>query len=182
MLLLFTLIRFLFKFGCKLVKYIYFHKSIRMLISPDKIHVQTEASKNGILPRSFADDYPLNILIVDDNFVNQKLIERILSKLGYQTDTAADGVQALELFGKIKHTAILMDVRMPVMDGYEATHAIRQMDIKQPYIIAMTANVMASDREECLKNGMNNYVSKPLAISEIISKLKSAADYCSSGK
>ena len=67
---------------------------------------------------------------------------------------------------------------MPVMDGYEATRAIRQMDIEQPYIIAMTANVMASDREECLQNGMNNYLSKPLAINEIISKLKIAADYC----
>ncbi len=149
-----------------------------MLLSPDKIQVQTEDSKTGILPRSFADENPLSILIVDDNFVNQKLIERILSKLGYQTETAADGLQALELFGKKKHNVILMDVRMPVMDGYEATRSIRQMDIEQPYIIAMTANVMASDREECLQNGMNNYLSKPLAINEIISKLKIAADYC----
>jgi len=149
-----------------------------MLLSPDKIHIQTEGSNNEIQSGSFAEDYPLNILIVDDNFVNQKLIERILIKLGYQTETAADGLQALELLGKKNHNVILMDVRMPVMDGYEATRAIRQMDIEQPYIIAMTANVMASDREECLQNGMNNYLSKPLAINEIISKLKIAADYC----
>ena len=97
---------------------------------------------------TFAEKYPLDILIAEDNFVNQKLIERVLQKLGYQTDTAADGIQVLNYLNKKKYNVILMDVRMPEMDGYETTVAIRKMNIFQPYIIAMTANVSNCDRED----------------------------------
>ena len=66
---------------------------------------------------------------------------------------------------------------MPEMDGIETTHAIRQMEIIQPYIIAMTANAMSNDREECLQNGMNDYVAKPLSTLEIINSLKNGYTY-----
>jgi len=70
-----------------------------------------------------------------------------------------------------------MDVQMPEMNGLETTHAIRQMAIEQPYIIAMTANAMSKDREDCLKIGMNDYIAKPMRLAEITKTLKNAANY-----
>lgn len=134
--------------------------------------IASENCKDGYVKKSFAEECPLNILIAEDNIVNQKLIERILRKLGYQTDTASDGIQVLNSIAKKEYTVILMDIRMPEMDGLETTRKIRQMTIVQPYIIAMTANAMSKDREECLENGMNDYMSKPLSIDEIIDSLK----------
>jgi len=124
---------------------------------------------------TFAVKYPLDILIAEDNFVNQKLIERVLQKLGYQTDTAADGMEVLDFLAKKRYNVILMDVRMPEMDGYEATVAIRKMNIIQPFIIAMTANVSTSDREDCFEAGMNDFIPKPISIGEVTSKLQIAS-------
>jgi len=132
----------------------------------------SENSKDGYLEKSFAEECPLIILIAEDNIVNQKLIERILHKLGYQTETASDGIQVLNSIAKKEYNVILMDIRMPEMDGMEATRKIRQMAITQPYIIAMTANAMSNDREDCLENGMNDYMAKPLSTDEIIDSLK----------
>jgi len=139
-----------------------------MISAPEKLHVIAEDMQVGMLTGSFAEEYPLNILIAEDNFVNKILIERILQKLGYKADTAADGTQVLSSIAKKQYNVILMDVRMPEMDGYETTQIIRQMNTSQPFIIAMTANAMSNDREECLQNGMN----------EVITKLKIAAVYC----
>lgn len=119
----------------------------------------------------------MSILIAEDNLINQKLIERILHKLGYLTDTASDGIQVLDFLVKKDYNVILMDVQMPEMNGLETTHAIRQMAIAQPYIIAMTANAMSKDREDCLKIGMNDYIAKPMRLAEIIKILKNAAIY-----
>ena len=149
-----------------------------MISAPGKVLSVDERAQKENVTGTFAEYYPLNILIADDNFVNQKLIERILAKLGYQTDIASDGLQVLNLFGKKEHNVILMDVRMPQMDGFETTQIIRQMPVEQPYIIAMTANAMSNDREECLENGMNDYIPKPICLNEVISKLKIAANYC----
>ena len=150
-----------------------------MIDAPTKDLTVKESSQGGIPARTFAQDYPLSILIADDNFVNQKLMERILCKLGYLTDTAADGLQVLLLMEKKIYNLILMDVRMPEMDGYETTQAIRQMTIAQPYIIAMTANVSANDQKECTQAGMNNFSPKPFNMSEITTKLKIASEFCS---
>ena len=148
-----------------------------MISAPVKVLTDTEGSQRETLTAAFAEEYPLNILIAEDNPVNQKLIERILTKLGYQTDMSWDGLQALTLFEKKKYNVILMDIRMPQMDGFETTHVIRQMAIEQPFIIAMTANAMSSDKEECIKGGMDEYIPKPISITDVISKLKIAAEY-----
>ena len=153
-----------------------------MIAAPGKVLKDTEGSQIEIMTATFAEDYPLDILIAEDNFINQKLIERILTKLGYQTDIAGDGIQALSLFNKKKHNVILMDIRMPQMDGFETTRAIRHMEVEQPYIIAMTANAMSNDRDECLQNGMNDYIPKPISMTDVISKLKIAAEYCNCRK
>jgi len=151
-------------------------KSLQIVFAPQKTNTILEDTPNGILSASFADDYPLNILIAEDNIINQKLIERILHKLGYKTDTASDGTQVLDAMVKKDYNVILMDVQMPEMDGLETTQAIRQMAIVQPYIIAMTANAMSKDRDECLKTGMNDYIAKPMRLAEIIKTLKNAAN------
>ena len=153
-------------------------KNFQMILSAtDKDLFISEKSQGEILTNTFAEYYPLNILIAEDNNVNQKLIERILHKLGYQTDTVSDGTQVLDSLVKKEYNVILMDVRMPEMDGFEATHAIRQMKIEQPYIIAMTANAMSNDKAECLQYGMNDYVAKPLSTIEIINSLKNGYAY-----
>jgi CheY-like chemotaxis protein len=151
-------------------------KSLQTVLSPAKDQV-TDDSQNGILTASFATDYPLNILIAEDNIINQKLIQRILHKLGYQLGMASDGIEALDALKRDKYNVILMDVQMPGMDGIEATQAIREMKIEQPYIIAMTANAMSKDRDECIKMGMDDYIAKPMRLAEIIKILKNASLY-----
>ncbi len=112
---------------------------------------------------------PLQILLADDNAVNQKLATRILERIGYRADTVANGLEALDALRLRNYDLILMDVQMPEMDGLEATRFIRrEFDAKrQPYIVAMTANAMQGDREECLAAGMDDYVSKPIDVKEL---------------
>jgi len=81
----------------------------------------SENAQGDILTNTFAETYPLKILVAEDNSVNQKLIERILRKLGYQSDTVADGAQVLNSLLKKEYNVILMDIRMPEMDGLTAT-------------------------------------------------------------
>ncbi len=142
----------------------------------------SEKSQGGFLTNTFAESCPLSILIAEDNIVNQKLIDRILRKLGYQIDIVSDGIQVLNSIVRKEYNVILMDIRMPEMDGLETTHAIRQMGIVQPYIIAMTANAMSNDKIECLQNGMNDYVAKPLSTAEIINSLKNGYTYITQKK
>ena len=136
-----------------------------------------EASKHpSILSKDFATNYPLSILIAEDNLINQKLATVILSKLGYKPEVANDGEQAVKMFKAKLYDVILMDMQMPVMDGIEATQTIRSnLQLKQPQIIAMTANASAEDREKCLKAGMNDYISKPVKLDELMNLLKNAA-------
>ncbi len=133
-----------------------------------------EVSRN-VLSADFAEKNPLHILVAEDNLINQKLIERSLSKLGYQPMLVATGLAAVE---EVKHTnydVILMDVQMPEMDGMEATGNIRKLDLpQQPYIIAMTANALPEDREACINAGMNDYLSKPMKLEDLVSGLERA--------
>ncbi|QJD96449.1 response regulator [Mucilaginibacter robiniae] len=124
------------------------------------------------LPPDFATDNPLNILIAEDNQINQKVITQLLGKLGYQTKVVENGQKAVEAIAAKRYDLIFMDMQMPFMDGLEATAAIRQMDVKQPVIIALTANAMAGDREECLEAGMDDYLGKPVRPAELLSVLK----------
>ncbi|MDD1749952.1 MAG: PAS domain S-box protein, partial [Methanothrix sp.] len=109
----------------------------------------------------------LRILLAEDNVVNQKVAIRMLERLGYKADIAANGCQVLGALQSHPYDVVLMDVQMPEMDGLEATRRIRLMPGSQPYIIAMTAHAMKGDREDCLEAGMNDYVSKPVRIEEL---------------
>ncbi|MES2732109.1 MAG: response regulator [Bacteroidota bacterium] len=134
--------------------------------------VEEETTGKHILSEAFASQHPFQILLAEDNLVNQKLIIRVLNKLGYQPDLALNGLQVIAALERKKYTLVLMDVQMPEMNGLEATLAIRQQFAVQPFIIAMTANAMQGDREECLKAGMDDYLSKPIKLDELLQMLE----------
>ncbi|NJK27880.1 MAG: response regulator [Coleofasciculaceae cyanobacterium SM2_3_26] len=104
----------------------------------------------------------LRILLAEDNATNQKVALRILERLGYRADVAANGLEVLEALHRQPYDVVLMDVQMPEMDGLEASRQICQTYTLRPRIIAMTANAMQGDREMCLNAGMDDYVSKPI--------------------
>lgn len=140
------------------------------------IYVETgekEKQNNGQKPvTDFANKYPFRILVAEDNAINTIIIKKILSKLGYETTVAVNGLEVLDRVNESHYDMILMDVQMPEMDGLEATKKIRQNNKPQPLIIAMTANAMESDRNECIYAGMNDYMSKPINIDAVVNMLK----------
>jgi CheY-like chemotaxis protein len=124
----------------------------------------------------FAGEHPLRILLAEDNAVNQKLALRLLEQMGYRADLASNGIEAIESLERQIYDVILMDVQMPEMDGLDATREIRKLtNVIQPYIIAMTANAMEGDRELCMAAGMDDYISKPIRVHELVDALIKAA-------
>ncbi len=122
-----------------------------------------------------ADIKTLRILLAEDNLVNQKVALRILQQAGYRADVASNGRETLQSLIRQPYDVVLMDVQMPEMDGLEATRQIlcRWPDKKdRPTIIAMTANAMQSDREECLAAGMDDYLAKPIRVPELMEALR----------
>lgn len=117
--------------------------------------------------------HPLRILLVEDNQINQMVAVALLGQIGYEAHVAENGQEALEALRTAHYDVVFMDVQMPVMDGFEASRAIwKEFDAEtRPYIIAMTAQAMRGDREQCLAAGMDAYISKPVDIGEIRSKL-----------
>jgi len=123
------------------------------------------------LSLDFVKEHPLKILVAEDNLVNQKLTLKILSKLGFDAALAENGRMVIEMMEEQQYDLILMDVQMPEIDGQEATRIIRKNMEIQPIIIAMTANAMKEDRDECLKAGMDDFLSKPVKLEELVSTL-----------
>jgi CheY-like chemotaxis protein len=124
------------------------------------------------LSKEFAFSKPLNILVAEDNLINQKMILKVLEKLGYAASLANNGREVIQMLDKQFYDLVLMDVQMPEMDGLECTRYIRDNYDRQPVIIAMTANAMVEDKEECLKAGMNNYIPKPVKIETLVTMLQ----------
>jgi CheY-like chemotaxis protein len=134
--------------------------------SPDK------QNKTDKLSEDFSKQYPLNILVAEDNHINQKIAMKILTKLGYEPVLAGNGKEVLELVSHKHYDLILMDVQMPEMDGLEATKMLRLCLEIQPVIIAMTANVMQGDRDDCMQAGMDDYISKPIEMVDLLAQLE----------
>jgi signal transduction histidine kinase/DNA-binding response OmpR family regulator/HPt (histidine-containing phosphotransfer) domain-containing protein/HAMP domain-containing protein len=120
---------------------------------------------------------PLRILVAEDNVINQQVALSFLERLGYRADVAANGLEALLSLRRQPYDVVLMDVQMPEMDGLEATRRIRQLSPSelaaeaQPRIIAMTANAMREDYDICLAAGMDDYMSKPVQVEELVRAL-----------
>ena len=119
------------------------------------------------------------MLVVDDNFINQKVATRLLQQLGYASDLASNGTEALAVLEKKSYDLIFMDVQMPGLDGLETTRRIRERERRegQPpvQITAMTANAMLGDRDKCLGAGMNDYLAKPVRPEALKAALERAA-------
>jgi CheY-like chemotaxis protein len=129
----------------------------------------------GKLSPEFARQFPLKILVAEDDEMNQQLALMLLKRLGYEADCASNGKEVLEMVSEKNYDLILMDVQMPEMDGLEATRMIRLCLNEQPVIIAMTANAMDGDKDACLKAGMEDYLSKPVSVEDLMRALETWA-------
>jgi CheY-like chemotaxis protein len=120
-------------------------------------------------------DHPLHILLAEDNRVNQKVAELLLKKQGHSVEVTANGAEALVAFHRQRFDVILMDVQMSVMNGYDATQAIRAAEQgtgRHTPIVALTAHAMKGDREVCLNAGMDDYLAKPIRPQELVAVLE----------
>lgn len=163
--------------------------------TPDYVKQQTNAANSKpakdrpqanskgmhvMIDRDFSNQHPLSILIVEDNQVNQKIIDQILSRMGYKPDSVNNGELAIEAAKKKNYDLILMDIEMPVMDGINATRELRNCDINPPpAIVALSANVLDERRKQCFAQGMNDFLPKPIRIAELIQVIEkvSGGDY-----
>ncbi len=137
--------------------------------APQAAHVRGKT----VLDAGMAARHPLRILLAEDNVVNQKLAVRLLQQMGYRADLASNGIEAIECIARQPYDVVLMDVQMPEMDGLEAARRIttRWPAQQRPRIIAMTANAMQGDREQCLAAGMDDYVTKPIRVDQLVASL-----------
>ncbi len=165
-------------FAAILTKPVKYQQLHNVVFSALQLHPGTETTEvktASLLNPQFALDYPLAILVAEDNQINQKLIMRVLHKLGYQPELASTGLEVLQVLEVRLVDVILMDVQMPDMNGIEATLYIRKEQKHQVVIVAMTANAMAEDAEVCFAAGMDHYISKPLNIEKLVNILQQAS-------
>ncbi|MCC5897233.1 MAG: response regulator [Phormidium sp. BM_Day4_Bin.17] len=135
--------------------------------------VEREYEKTPKLDGHLADRFPLKILVAEDNAVNQKVATQTLARMGYRADVVGNGLEVLDALTRQHYDVVLMDVQMPVMDGLESSRRIckKWAKSRRPYLIAVTANAMQGDREDCIAAGMDDYISKPIRINELIQAL-----------
>ncbi|KAF9538200.1 hypothetical protein EC957_007096 [Mortierella hygrophila] len=162
----------------------YFNPPVQL---PDLMNALLPAFESAsALPSDAEHAIPLHILLAEDNVVNQKLAVRILEKFGHKVTIVANGKTAVEFFSSMHFDLILMDVQMPIMGGFEATQEIRRLEMLRRVagggaitngnidhlpIIALTAHAMIGDREKCLAAGMDEYITKPLRVNELIATI-----------
>ena len=116
---------------------------------------------------------PMRILVAEDNPSNQRVLVEMLKRMGYRADAVADGSEVIQALERQDYDLLLMDVKMPVMDGITATQVIRKLRLERgPTIVAITAYALEGDREKCLEAGMDDYISKPIQLKELAAILE----------
>lgn len=147
------------------------------------ISEETKTQKEPAIPEIKSDSKiklsDANVLLVEDNLINQKIVLLSLKKAVKNVDVANNGKEALDKFGSVKYDAILMDIQMPIMNGIVTTKKIRNIEKStntHTPIIAITANALLGDKEECLAAGMDDYISKPFQIDTLIKKIEQQLD------
>ena len=161
-------------FITKPIKHIQLYETLVSIFTGSRKELSVRSKKVVKIESDMSEKWPLRILLAEDNTVNQKVALKILEKMGYRADVSGNGIEVLHSLKKIKYDIVLMDILMPEMDGYEATRVIRRdyPDDSRPKIIAMTANAMQGDREQCIEAGMDDYISKPVRVEELQETLK----------
>ncbi|MCX6269522.1 MAG: response regulator [Bacteroidetes bacterium] len=150
-----------------------FQSIINLLGVPEWKVGKKEEKQHSNLSRLNSLPVSTRILLAEDNLINQRLTMALIKKTNIAVDVANDGEEAVTAMQKTDYSLVLMDVQMPKMDGLSATRYIREeLKMDKTIIIAMTANAMKGDREDCLTAGMNDYLSKPISPDELFSKLE----------
>lgn len=159
----------------KPIKQSQFLNGLTEIFNEDKIEAKKIIGERSPLDPKMAARNPLKILLAEDNIVNQKLALHLLKQMNYDAHVATNGHETLEAMAKENYDVILMDVQMPEMDGLDATRIIRKsVEFKQPRIIGLTANAMQGDRAMCLAAGMDDYITKPIRVNELVDALLKA--------
>jgi signal transduction histidine kinase/DNA-binding response OmpR family regulator len=158
----------------KPVKQAQLHDVLVRILGGQPTRTQSPQSAASPIEVPLAQQLPLRILLAEDNVVNQKVVLHLLQRIGYRADVACNGREVLESLHRQTYDVILMDVQMPEMDGISTTRQICQdwQPANRPYIIAMTAGAMTGDREECFIAGMDDYLSKPIRLENLVQALK----------
>ena len=156
-----------------------FYFTAEFLLQKAQINSSNDSSMDIKKPVNIHEDNTYNILVVEDEVINQKLVRKILEKYGHSVTVCGNGSEAIEHLAKNKCDIVLMDIQMPVMNGIEATVRIRKSEKRSGRhlpIIAMTANAFMSDREKCFDVGMDEFISKPININEMMFKIHSKVE------
>ncbi|MDJ0714881.1 MAG: response regulator [Prochloraceae cyanobacterium] len=158
----------------KPVKQSHLYEVLHQIFSKNLAEIQIYKSKPNAIHSNLAQKLPLRVLLAEDVPVNQKVFLNMLRRLGYRADTASNGVEVLQALRRQTYDVIFTDIQMPEMDGLEVTRRIRkqQGSLISPWIIAMTAHAMKSHRQQCLDAGMNDYISKPVRLEDIVEALQ----------
>lgn len=160
-------------FLTKPIKQSHLYNVLNQVLGGQPIQVKPSRIPRPEINPHLAEELPLRILLAEDNLVNQKVALNLLQLMGYQADVANNGMQAIECLHRQNYDVVLMDMQMPEMDGLSATRWICKEWPKssRPRIIAMTANAMQGDRELCLEAGMDDYISKPVRVEDLMRAL-----------
>jgi signal transduction histidine kinase/CheY-like chemotaxis protein len=153
----------------KPIKQSQLYNVLTQILSGQPIQVKPSSVSHLQLDPRMAQKLPRKILVAEDNKVNQQLALQLLARMGYRADVAGNGLEAIAALHRQHYDVVFMDVHMPEMDGLSATRHIceKWSPTARPWIIAMTANAMQGDRENCLNAGMNDYISKPIRVEEL---------------
>jgi CheY-like chemotaxis protein/HPt (histidine-containing phosphotransfer) domain-containing protein len=127
-----------------------------------------------VLDAEFGRAHPMHLLVAEDNPTNQRLMTRLLERLGYAPVVVDDGAAAVDAVTQTPIDVVLMDVQMPRLDGFEATRRIRASAVAQPWIVAVTANATEEDRRACTRAGMDDHLGKPIRPEQLLEALRTA--------
>jgi signal transduction histidine kinase/DNA-binding response OmpR family regulator/HPt (histidine-containing phosphotransfer) domain-containing protein len=151
------------------------HRNLQQALGGQRVVTTADrGAREELFDTDMGKRHPLRLLLTEDHVVNQKVALLILGRLGYRADVAANGLEAVDAVQRQIYDVVLMDVQMPEMDGHAATGRIREIfgDEFRPRIIAMTAGALKEDRESCAKAGMDDYLSKPIQVAELMAALE----------